>query len=58
MLGEIYSANLIKEKGGGDVKDGNSCNEYIYSYTLICLEDLLLVDWLRLLGVFMYDIYQ
>lgn len=57
MLGEIYSANLIKEKGG-DVKDGNSCNDYIYSYTLICLEDLLLVDWLRLLGVFLYDIYQ
>lgn len=44
MLGEIYSANLIKEKEGGDVKDGNSCNDYIYSYTLICLEDLLLVD--------------
>lgn len=57
MLGEIYSVNLIKEKGGGDVKDGNFCNDYIYSYILICLEDLLFVDWLRLFGVFMYDIY-
>lgn len=43
MLGEIYSVNLIKEKGG-DVKDGNFCNDYIYSYILICLEDLLFVD--------------
>lgn len=34
MLGEIYSANLIKEKGGGwNVKDGNSCNDYISLYS-------------------------